>query len=162
MAKITIEQWEKARVMFEAGKSLNQIAGVTDINRASIGRKANIEGWEKGLNRQLIQDEARVLVEKETLSDTAVSFHNEEVERLTRDAKMINSLSRNNLKGLSEKIKSPSDMTVADHKLAQEAIDKASVTLNVNNRHAAPTQIQQNTQINNDSTRTLDDFYRQD
>ncbi|WP_341232383.1 hypothetical protein [uncultured Methylophaga sp.] len=50
----------------------------------------------------------------------------------------------------------------SDFKAIVEGVDKLSITTGVNERHAKPSQVQQNTQINNEAPRTLDDFYRQE
>ena len=125
--------WAEAKVLFEGGKSLNQIEAATGINRTSVGKKAKKEGWEKGKNLQLILDDVRVQTEKSTLNLQQENFHNAEVDRLSKDTMMINALSRNNMKGLGVHIES-GEMAVIEHKMAQETIDKASITLGVNAR----------------------------
>ena len=94
--------WAEAKVLFEVGKSLNQIEAATGINRTSVGKKAKKEGWEKGKNLQLILDDVRVRTEKSTLNLQEENFHNAEVDRLSKDTMMINALSRNNMKGFSK------------------------------------------------------------
>ncbi len=63
------EIWDKAKVLFELGKSLNEIESATGINRTSVGKKAKKEGWEKAKNLQLKHDIAEFEKEKSTLDD---------------------------------------------------------------------------------------------
>lgn len=43
------EVWEKAKALFELGKSLTYISDETGINKSSISKKAKAESWEKGV-----------------------------------------------------------------------------------------------------------------
>ena len=151
--------WAEAKVLFEGGKSLNQIEAATGINRTSVGKKAKKEGWEKGKNLQLILDDVRVHTEKSTLNLQEENFHNAEVDRLSKDTMMINALSRNNMKGLGVHIES-GEMAVIEHKMAQETIDKASVTLGVNARfsNSGVTINNTNAQQNNHDSMTDKDL----
>ena len=38
------EIWNEARIMFEGGKSLNEIATATGIHKGNISKKSNSEG----------------------------------------------------------------------------------------------------------------------
>jgi len=134
MAKISIERWELARALFEAGKSLSVIVAETEIAKSTLSEKAKKQVWEKGLNEQLILDDARVQLEKANLNDLQAKIHDKEVERLTSNKMMIRNLSRANLLGINDKLLNPDDMTIQDHKIIGEVIDTASLTLGVNQR----------------------------
>ena len=64
----TPDDWAKARLMFEAGKSLAAISIETGLNKGSISKKASAKKWVKGLLQPLIQDTARVTRETATLT----------------------------------------------------------------------------------------------
>ncbi len=140
------EIWAAARVMFEGGKVPQDIADKLGIDRSTIAKKAKNDDWKKGKNHSLIVDEARVVAEKSQLNSQELGFHNREVERLTEDAKMIHTLTKNNMVGVGNKLRNHQSLNMNDHKAAQDLIDKASITLGVNERFAKPANIQQNTQ----------------
>lgn len=135
MAKISQEQWELAQALFEAGKSLSVIVAETEIAKSTLSEKAKKHEWEKGLNEQLILDDVRVQLEKANLNDLQAKIHVKEVERLTSSTMMIRNLSRANLMGINDKLLNPDNMTIQDHKIVGDTIDKTSLTLGVNQRH---------------------------
>ena len=81
-----------------------------------------------------------------TLTKVETRVVRAESERLLDEmdeAEVIYELTLRNMKGLWPKLENAGKMTINDHKLAQEAIDKASVTVKVNERFnkAADTQV---------------------
>ena len=60
--------WAKAKVMFEMGKSLNQISNELGIDKGNISKKAKKDNWQKGKLQPLIQDAVRVQEAFTTLS----------------------------------------------------------------------------------------------
>jgi len=134
MAKISQAKWELARALFEAGKSLSVIVAETEIAKSTLSEKAKKDAWEKGLNEQLILDDVRVQIEKANLSELQAKIHAREVEKLLSNQMMVITLSRANMSGIGEKLLSPENMTIIDHKIIQDTIDKASLTLCVNQR----------------------------
>lgn len=60
--------WEKAKIMFEMGKSLNQISNELGIDKGNISKKAKKDNWQKGKLQPLIQDAVRVQEAFTTLS----------------------------------------------------------------------------------------------
>ena len=66
------EVWEKAKFLYELGKSLSEIRNETNINDSSISKKAKKEGWIKGKNQELksdiidIEDENSRLLKKKS------------------------------------------------------------------------------------------------
>ena len=131
----TLNQAKHITSKVMAKKSLEEKTKTT-IDRSAITRTEKRDGWMKAVNQQLIADEVRIEAEKSTLSQQQLIHHDEEVERLSNDAKMIRTMSVNNMFGLGAKIAAHSKMSVVDHKNAQDAIDKASITLKVSDRHA--------------------------
>lgn len=128
--------WDKVQVLFEGNVVPQKIADKYGVHRSSIEKKAQKEGWIKGKNTKLIVEDARVAAEKEQLNPQELEFHNEEVKKLTKNTIMIHSLTKNNLVGVAEKLKKHETLDMAAHKNAQDLIDKASITLGVNPRHA--------------------------
>lgn len=131
MAIISDERWWIARALFEAGKSLSYIVAETEIAKSTISERAKKEGWEKGINEQLILDEVEVELEKTNLNELQLKIHEKEVTRLTSNNMMIKTLSRANMEKLNEKFLNNEEMTVLDHKIAAEAICKAAIALGV-------------------------------
>lgn len=157
---ITQETWDIAQAMFEGGASLQEISFKTDIDRSTISKKAKKLGWEKGINQQLIADEIRVETEKSTLNQQQVEYHEFQVSSqlaLIKDIEKFSSKAMIKAGNLLDASDSGSDF-----KALVEGVDRISILNKVNERHAKPSQVQQNTQINNERPRTLDDFYRQE
>lgn len=84
MAKTTPADWEKAKALFEAGKSLSEINAETGIDRATVSKRAKKDGWEKGIYQQLILDGSRVKAEISTLSSTVLNVVEKEIEERTK------------------------------------------------------------------------------
>ncbi len=88
------ELWDKAKVLFELGKSLHYINEVTEINKGSISRKAKKEGWKKaelqplkveakGLNDDIatINQKTATLIQKVAkLSDFEITILDEVIQ----------------------------------------------------------------------------------
>ena len=81
MAKATQAQWDKAKALFEAGKSLREIELATGISKDSIGREAKKSEWQRGELRQLIQDSVRVSEGLRQLNETAREVVSNEVKK---------------------------------------------------------------------------------
>lgn len=157
---ISQESWDMAQAMFEGGASLQEISFKTDIDRSTISKKAKKLGWEKGVNQQLIADEVRVATEKSTLNQQQVEYHDFQVSSQLALIKDIERFSSNAMRKAGELLQASE--SGSDFKALVEGVDRISVTNKINDRHAKPTQVQQNTQINNEQPRTLDDYYRQE
>lgn len=152
--------WDQVRVLFEGDVVPQKIADKFGINRSSIVKKAAKEGWVKGKNIDLIIDDTEVTAKKAQLNSQELEFHNTEVNRRSRDMIMIHSLTKNNLVGVAEKLENHKNLDMMGHKNAQDLIDKASVTIGVNQRHANSQVSINNTnaQQNNDN-KDFNDFY---
>ena len=84
MAKATPQLWAQAKALFETGKSLSEISSATGIDRALISKRSKLEGWQKGIYQQLIQDGARVASELSTLESTVKQVVVEGIDELTK------------------------------------------------------------------------------
>lgn len=165
----SIEQWERAKAYFEAGiHSLSEIQEAIGISKSKISEKAKKEQWQKGRNADYI--EARVILaekkgtEKGTilqvLDDIAdnVIRHRRLVFGVTESAlQQLQKISDDGVKEVLVKTKIGGDilveketinLTPSDYESIISAADKASITLNVNQRHAKSGDVNVNTQTN--------------
>lgn len=160
------DQWEKAKEYFEAGLSLSEINLRTEISRPQISKRAKKEGWEKGnIKKQIISQAVEVATIKETLNETALQVHNELVDEEVRRRGLVFDATEKLLKKIDyamdnhkplEKVNRgdgiqdliPVEYGASDYKNFADAIDKASVTLGVNQRYAN-SQVTVNNQNNN-------------
>ena len=62
--RFTSEQWERAKTLFELGKSLSEIQNETGIDRSNVNKRAKSEGWQKGFLPQIIDAKVKNLEEK--------------------------------------------------------------------------------------------------
>ena len=132
-------QWEEARGFFEAGLSLGKIEERTGISKAALSKKSKSEHWEKGKNASYV--EARVLIaeKKETESKQSLNCADE----VANDKIILFGYTRKNIKSMMGKIEDFDGP--ADHKAAQETIDRAGMFLGVVPRNGGPqTAIQVN------------------
>ncbi|MDF1688543.1 MAG: hypothetical protein P1U35_02910 [Cycloclasticus sp.] len=72
-----------------------------------------------------------VVVNKANLSEQQANILDEDIARLNQDTLMIRTLTKNNMIGVEEKLKNHTELSMFDHKNAQDVIDKAGVTLGV-------------------------------
>ena len=175
---ISQELWNKAREYFEAGLSLTEIVDRTNISKSQISKRATKENWEKGNEKkQLITQAVEVAIKKETLKETALEVHNELVSDEIRRKGLVFNAAEALLKRTKamidknqtvEKIScgdgmqnfEPRELNSSDIKNLAETIDKASVTLGVNQRFSnAQINLQNNIQNNQQTNLSLDDFY---
>ncbi|MFW2306474.1 hypothetical protein [Aliarcobacter butzleri] len=157
------EQWLKAKEYFEAGLSLSDIVLRTEISKAQISKKSKSENWQKGNEKKhLITQAIEVATKKETLNETALIVHNEIVNEQLRRQNLIFNVTEKIVKNIDKAVSQKRDIfdeegkvirqedLLLDSKSAKEyidAIDKASLTLGVNQRHSS-SQINVNTQNN--------------
>ena len=127
------------------GYSQQELADKHKTSRPNVARL--VKGVDKDLTSTLTR---KVESEQELaeLTDKELTSVNEQAKQLIEDAKMIRALTKNNMVGVGVKLTNHAELSMLDHKNAQDLIDKASITLGVNERHAKPTNVQQNTQNN--------------
>ena len=156
---ISQEVWNKAKEYFEAGLSLSEIVLRTEISKAQISKKSKLENWQKGNEKkQLIAQAIEVATKKETLNETALIVHNEIVNEQLRRQNLVFNASEKLLVKATQMIDKnqtvdkinigagiqqiePRELDSSDLKNLADTIDKASITLGVNQRHS-------NSQIN--------------
>ena len=127
MAKATQADWEKAKALFEAGKSLSVINAETGIDRATVSKRAKKDGWEKGIYQQLIVDSARVKAEISTLDSTVLSVVEKEIEERTKHLQFFTNATLKNMSSMMKKI--GDDTVIVEHKIAQAALKDAKETV---------------------------------
>jgi len=153
-AIITSEQWERAREYFEHGLTLSEVAKKTGISKGAIGKKANLENWDKeSPKRQVLSQAVEVSRAKETLRDTPVSLevHEELYDEALRHKRLI----YDNATKLADKLRKLTDEVdnAQDMRHLVEANDKLSITLKVNERHAPKTEINNTNATQNNTKR---------
>ena len=62
--RFTSEQWERAKTLFELGKSLSEIQNETGIDRSYVNKKALKEKWSKGFIPQIVDAKVKNIEEK--------------------------------------------------------------------------------------------------
>lgn len=183
---ISQEVWNKAKEYFEAGLSLTEIVDRTNISKSQISKRATKENWQKGNEKkQLISQAVEVAEQKETLNETALQVHNELVDEQLRRRNLVFNASEKLLVKATEMIKKgqtvdkinvgagiqqiePRELDSSDLKNLADTIDKASITLGINQRHsnqvinntnAVQTNIELNKDIVLQTLKSFDDEY---
>ena len=174
----TKEEWQKAKVLRESGKSLSEVELLTGINKSSIQRKEKKENWQLNKTQQLKSDiievekeNAKILQRKTqlrekiaTLEDYEIKYLDEIIQDEAKIRSLLFSTTALNVIRINEDLQQnikyekvfcgdgvqnlePVKLSASDYKNAQEALDKASITLGINQRHSN-NQINVNTQNN--------------
>ena len=145
------EIWDKARILFEQGKALNDIAKELGINKGSISRKSKQEEWTKNSElATLVNDEVtniikgnEIATQKATLSNPELQLHNREVVDQLRKKDLVHGNAEKflgQLNKLSDSVDNGMEM-----KAIIEANHKAGQTLGVVEQFAPKTEITQQT-----------------
>lgn len=146
------EIWAVARAMFEGGASLNDIYIKTKIERSTVSKKSKKEEWEKGKNSQIIDNEVKSLVEKSTLNQQQLNFHEQSVSLEVKKLKLTNAFANafDEIDLVTDIVKHGAALATKSedgqgYKSAVEGLDKLSVLTGFNQRHA-------NSQVNISNT----------
>ena len=148
----SVDQWEKAKAYFESGElSLGEIAKKTGIDKSQISRKSKIQQWESGKNADYIAAKVKIAQKNTTENTTTLQILNEIADKKTRHLEFLHNVTLKNISVMAKKLNE--DASIQDHKMAQDTIDKAGITLGVFDRHPAKVEIQNtNAQQNNENT----------
>ena len=162
------ELWDKAQGYYESGLSLAMIKERTGIDRSAVSRKAKAQQWQQGENADYIEAKELIAEKKATKKQQSLMCADEIADENIRrknlgygiTEKILNNIDKSVSQTITikdEEGKETEEEVLLDSKSAKEyveAIDKASVTLEVNPRHAnslvtvnTQTNIQQNTAI---------------
>lgn len=89
MAKATPLQWEKAKTLFELGKSLSEIQNQTGIDRSNVNKRAKSEGWRKGFLPQLIDAKVKNLEDNHTIEEIITTLKPQQQRTVVTEVERI-------------------------------------------------------------------------
>jgi transcriptional regulator with XRE-family HTH domain len=155
---ISKDIWEKARTLYESGKlSLSEISTKTGIDKSSISKKAKIQQWKNGEHSDYIDSRLKIVEKKSTLSVEKINTLDDIANELIRYKDLVYNVQEKALNKANEMLDYID--TAKDLKDIIDGVDKASITLGVNQRHST-SQVNVNTQTNvQNNILSLDDFY---
>ena len=137
---ISKEIWGKARTLYESNQfSLSQISERTGIDKSSISKKAKIQQWSSVENLDYIEAKTTLAVKKSKLNQQEINTLDEVADEVVRRQNLVYGFQEKAIKRAGEIL----EMTEAaqDLKHLVDAVDKASITLKVSDRHAPKTEI---------------------
>lgn len=171
------EKWERAKGYFEAGLSLSEIKDKTGIDRSAISRKAKKQQWQQSKNVDYIEAKEIIATKKATESNTSLQCADEVADDIIRRKNLVYNLTEKILVNIDKTVSRKIDIKDDDGKIIGqeeialdsksakeyiEAIDKASLTLGVNERFSnSQVNISNTNAIQNNETKilTIDDIY---
>jgi predicted DNA-binding protein YlxM (UPF0122 family) len=139
-------QWNKAKGYYEAGLSLAKIKEKTGIARNTISQRAKKEHWEHGKNIDYIEAKEVIAVKKGTEKEQSIICADEVADDLIRRKNLVMNASEKIISKATmmlDEVDSPQDL-----KHISYTVDKTSITLGVNQRHA-------NSQVNINNTNAM-------
>ena len=158
---ISQDKWDKAKTLFESGKlSLSEISKQTGIDKSSISKKAKIQQWSSVENSDYIDAKVLIATKKSTLPMEKINTLDDVANDIIRRKNLIFNITEKILHKIDKSVSLTAPILdeegkeigqedlLIDSKSAKEyieAIDKASITLGVNQRHA-------NSQVNISNT----------
>ena len=160
---ISQDKWDKARTLFESGKlSLSEISKETGIDKSTISKKAKNQQWNNGEEADYIEAKILIAERKSTLPIEKINILDDVANDEIRRRKLIYGLTEKILVSIDSVVSQKVETTdeegnkkiepmLLDSKSAKEyieAIDKASITLGVNQRHS-------NSQVNIQNTNAV-------
>ena len=89
MAKATPLQWEKAKTLFELGKSLTEIQNETGIDRSNVNKRAKSEGWRKGFLPQIIDAKVKNLEDNHTIEEIITTLKPQQQRTVVTEVERI-------------------------------------------------------------------------
>ena len=152
----SLEQWERTKALFESGQySLSEISEKTGIDKSQISRKSKIQQWFSGRNADYIEAKVKIATKKTTENTTTLQILDDIADEQIRHKRLVYGVQAKALKKaemMLDQIDTPIDL-----KNIVDAVDKASLTLGVNQRHSNQNiNVQTNTAIqNNEVTQTI-------
>lgn len=160
MARLTNEEWESLEADYHTGiYSKNELAKKYDVTHTAVNKR--LRGIEPKF-QQLVSSQIAINTELQSQSFKQVSAIETAVSESMRRATLVYSIQEKALAKaeiMLDQIDSPSDL-----KTIVDAVDKASVTLKVSDRHAKNTEVNisnTNAQQNIMQNKSLDDFYEE-
>jgi len=148
---ISKDLWLKAKTLYETNQySLAQISDKTGIDKSSISKKAKIQQWSSVENLDYIESKAIISKKKSTLNQQQIDILDEVAnDRLRREQLVYGAQEKaiQKASGMIDGVDAPQDI-----KHLVDAIDKASITLGVSQRHANSQVNIQNTNAQQNNT----------
>lgn len=150
MAKKTIDQKKKACLLeFKTGRfTQRELAAKHDL---SLGTVSRITKGVKQTLEHAVQSVSLATLATKDLTKDEMNTVQSVADTLSANTLMIQSATNTNINGLVETLENSKELEPLDHKHAQDAIDRASLTLKVNPRHAQSIINNTNALQNNDN-----------
>ena len=166
---ISKEKWLEVQGFYEAGLSLAEIKDRTGVDRSTISKKAKNQQWQHRKNADYIEARELIVEKKSTENQHLLNCADVIAEENIRNRNLVFGASAIVLKkvtdlatkGKAQKVvtigqgmgmSSPEivehDLQAKDYKDIQDTIDKASITLGVNERFSTA-KVEVNNQNNN-------------
>ena len=159
------EQWERARGYYESGLTLSQITDKTSIARNTISQRAKREQWEHSRNADYVVAKELIAIKKGTEKEQSLACADDVADDKIRRRNLAYGAIENLLIRASNMVVSnktyekinigdgvqqfdPRELNTVDLKNLGEAIDKATITLGINQRHATTNIMNTNAQQN--------------
>jgi len=148
MARLTDKQREDIKNQLMVGESQYQVAKDFEVSTATvnkINKSLDIKEIDKVKNK--VKEQVSINAVLGEQSESLVKAFDDKVNDLSKNTELIHNLTKLNLVDTENKVKE-GFATINDNKIAQETIDKASITLGVNARHATTNITNTNAQQN--------------
>jgi len=143
---ISKELWGKAKGYYEAGLTLSQIKDKTGIDRSTISKKAKNQQWQHQRNGDYIKAREIIAEKKSTENQQSILCADEVADESIRRKKLVYGIGDK----LAEKLNDSLDGTTTiindkpvdlelnpqELKFIADSLDRLSLTLGVNQRHA--------------------------
>jgi len=128
------KKYDKESLIVEYKTGVYTQRQLADKHSISVGMVSRITKHIEKEDVDLVNARVASNIAMSQKSKQEVNIIDEIVNELSKDALMISRLTNNNMVGLDKKLLNHGKMELVDHKHAQDAIDKASITLGVNPR----------------------------
>ena len=155
---ISKELWAKARTLYETNQySLAQISDKTGIDKSTISKKAKIQQWSSVENLDYIEAKTTLAVKKSKLNQQEINTLDEVADEVVRRKNLVYGVQEKAIKRAGEILEATE--AAQDLKHLVDAVDKASLTLGVNQRHANSQVNIQNSNAQQNNIKSIDEFY---
>jgi hypothetical protein len=126
--------WDTAKILYELDKSFGDIEKETGINKGSVARKAKNNAWQRGKATTVAQAASEVEQYRATLTQPQLHVFNTEVIQRTEFASRLSEFSEKAMNKAEELIIASENGN--DFKAVIDGVDRHSVTVGFNQRHA--------------------------
>ena len=123
------QDWDRAKALYQIGKTTREIESTTGIPIATIHRHAKKEGWIHGEVKQTISNGAQFVADLEQQNGTLKQESLKEIERISKAKGYIENVSLLAIKQISKLMPVATDMK--DVKAGVEALNVAMKTTGI-------------------------------